>query len=89
MKTTREQIRGRIAEIIGQPLDRVQDQAQLENLVISSFLLVELIIDLQDEFEARFGQAEMQDVKNVGQLIDLYTGFNSTQDKSAWPRNLP
>jgi acyl carrier protein len=82
MKTTREQIRGRIAEIIGQPLDRVQDQAQLANLVTSSFLLVELIIDLQDEFEARFGQAEMQDVKNVGQLLDLYTGFNSTQDKS-------
>ena len=83
MKTTREQIRGRIAEIIGQPLDRVQDQVQLANLVISSFLLVELIIDLQDEFEARFGQTEMQDVKNVGQLLDLYTGFNSTQDKSA------
>ena len=83
MKTTREQIRGRIAEIIGQPLDRVQDQAQLANLVTSSFLLVELIIDLQDEFEARFGQTEMQYVKNVGQLLDLYTGFNSTQDKSA------
>lgn len=83
MKTTREQIRGRIAEIIGQPLDRIQDQAQLANLVISSFLLVELIIDLQDEFEVRFGQAEMQDVKTVGQLIDLYTGLDAIQDKSA------
>jgi len=83
MKTTREQIRGRIAEIIGQPLDRIQDQVQLANLVISSFLLVELIIDLQDEFEVRFGQAEMQDVKTVGQLLDLYTGFNAIQDKSA------
>jgi len=83
MKTTREQIRGRIAEIIGQPLDRIQDQVQLANLVISSFLLVELIIDLQDEFEVRFGQAEMQDVITVGQLLDLYTGYNSIQDKSA------
>jgi len=83
MKTTREQIRGRIAEIIGQPSDRIQDKAQLANLVISSFLLVELIIDLQDEFEVRFGQAEMQDVKTVGQLLDLYTGYNSIQDKSA------
>jgi len=83
MKTTREQIRGRIAEIIGQPSDRIQDKAQLANLVISSFLLVELIIDLQDEFEVRFGQAEMQDVITVGQLLDLYTGYNSIQDKSA------
>ena len=83
MKTTREQVRGRIAEIIGQPLDRIQDQEQLTNLVTSSFLLVELIIDLQDEFEVRFGQAEMQDVKNVGQLLDLYTAFNSTRQKSA------
>jgi acyl carrier protein len=83
MKTTREQIRSRIGEIIGQPLDKLQDQTALVDLIINSFLLVELIIDLQEEFDARFGQAEMQDVTTVGQLLDLYTGFSSIQNKSA------
>jgi acyl carrier protein len=83
MKVIREQIRSRIAEIIGQPLDRLQDQAPLVDLVSSSFLLVELIIDLQEEFDVRFGQAEMQDVISIGQLLDLYTSLSSLQDKSA------
>jgi acyl carrier protein len=83
MKVIREQIRSRIAEIIGQPLDRLQDQAPLVDLVSSSFLLVELIIDLQEEFDVRFGQAEMQDVISIGQLLDLYTSLSHLQDKSA------
>ncbi len=83
MKVIREQIRSRIAEIIGQPLDRLQDQAPLVDLVSSSFLLVELNIDLQEEFAVRFGQAEMQDVISIGQLLDLYTSLSSLQDKSA------
>jgi acyl carrier protein len=83
MQVIREQIRSRIAEIIGQPLDRLQDQAPLVDLVSSSFLLVELIIDLQEEFDVRFGQAEMQDVISIGQLLDLYTSLSSLQDKSA------
>jgi acyl carrier protein len=83
MEAIREQIRSRIAEIIGQPLDRLRDQAQLSELVNSSFLLVELIIDLQEEFDVRFGQAEMQDVISIGQLLDLYTSLSPLQDKSA------
>ena len=83
MKAIREQIRSRISEIIGQPLDRLQDQAPLVDLVSSSFLLVELIIDLQEEFDVRFGQAEMQDVISIGQLLDLYTSLSPLQDKSA------
>jgi acyl carrier protein len=83
MKVIREQIRSRIAEIIGQPLDRLQEQTPLVDLVSSSFLLVELIIDLQEEFDVRFGQAEMQDVISIGQLLDLYTSLSPLQDKSA------
>ena len=83
MNAIREQIRSRIAEILGQPLDRLQNQSALADLVNSSFLLVELIIDLQDEFDVRFGQAEMQNVTTVGQLLDLYTSLTPIRDKLA------
>ena len=83
MNAIREQVRSRIAEILGQPLARLQNQSALADLVNSSFLLVELIIDLQDEFDVRFGQAEMQNVITVGQLLDLYTGLTPIRDKLA------
>lgn len=73
MTDNREIIRARMAEILALPLTHIVDQARLADLVPSSFLLVELIIDLQEEFQVRFGQAEMQNVNTVGQLLDLYT----------------
>ena len=83
MTENREIIRNRMAEILTLPLSSIEDQARLADLVPSSFLLVELIIDLQEEFEVRFGQAEMRDVNTVGQLLDLYTRTGQSRVKSA------
>jgi len=83
MKALREQIRARIAEFTGQSIERLPDQTSLVDLVPSSFLLVELIIDLQEEFDVRFGQREMQDVTTIGQLIDLYIESSPAAAKSA------
>ena len=83
MTENREIIRNRMAEILTLPLSSIEDQARLADLVPSSFLLVELIIDLQEEFEVRFGQAEMRDVNTVGQLLDLYTRTGQSRVRSA------
>ena len=47
------------------------DDAVLTDLVNNSFVLVELVIELQEEFDVRFQQADMNEVKTVGALIDL------------------
>ena len=83
MTEKREIIRNRVSEILSLPLERIDEQARLAELVPSSFLLVELIIDLQEEFGIRFGQAEMQNVTNVGQLLDLFADTGLSVDKSA------
>ncbi len=49
----------------------VLDGAVLTDLVNSSFLLVEMVIELQEEFDVRFQQADMNEVATVGQLLDL------------------
>lgn len=72
MNEQRDRIRQRMAGVLGIGVERIEDDARLVELAHSSFLLVEMIIDLQEEFDVRFGQAEMQDVHRVGQLLDLF-----------------
>ncbi len=67
----KERVRGKIAEIVGHTPQIVVDDAVLTDLVNSSFLLVEMVIELQAEFDVRFQQADMNEVATVGQLLDL------------------
>ena len=67
----KEHARKRIGEILEQAPEAIVDDAVLTSLVNSSFLLVELVIELQEEFDVRFHQADMNEVATVGQLIEL------------------
>ncbi len=69
--SNRERVRDKIAEILGHTSEMVVDDAELTNLVNSSFLLVEMVIELQEEFDVRFQQVDMNEVATVGQLLDL------------------
>jgi len=69
--SNRERVRDKIAEILGHTSEMVVDGAELTNLVNSSFLLVEMVIELQEEFDVRFQQVDMNEVATVGQLLDL------------------
>ncbi len=68
---TRETVRARMAEVLRSTPDDVRDDVVLTDLVNSSFLLVEMIIELQEEFDVRFQQSDLAEVVNVGQLLDL------------------
>ena len=70
----RERVRAKIAEVLGHTPDVVADAAVLTDLVNSSFLLVEMVIELQEEFDVRFQQADMNEVATVGQLLELVDG---------------
>ncbi len=69
--SNRERVRDKIGEILGHTSEMVLDDAVLTDLVNSSFLLVEMVIELQEEFDVRFQQADMNEVATVGQLLDL------------------
>ena len=51
--------------------ESIASKRVLTDLVNSSFLLVEMVIELQEEFDIRFQQADMNEVSTVGQLLDL------------------
>ena len=71
---TREQVRKTMADTLGHTADKITDDAALTDLVNSSFLLVETVIELQEEFDVRFQQSDLVNVTTVGQLLDLVEG---------------
>ena len=68
----RDRIRSKISQLLEQPLEALTDDAELIALVSNSFLLVEMIIEMQEEFGVRFNQADMAGVTSIGQLIALF-----------------
>lgn len=64
-------IREKMAEVLGRESSAIEDDAELASLVNSSFVLVELVIELQEEFDVRFNQADMNEVTTVHDLIKL------------------
>jgi acyl carrier protein len=68
---TTEAVQQRIAELLAVPLAEVTPQTLIGNLVRESFMLVELVIDLQEEYGVYFTQDQLREIETIGQLIDL------------------
>jgi acyl carrier protein len=66
-----DRIRAAIAAFLKQPVEKVSDGIPLTDLVHESFVLVEMVIDLQETFGVRFGQEDLQAVRTVGDLVAL------------------
>lgn len=61
----------KMSEILRIPIERIEDEALLSELVCDSFALIDMVIELQDEFEVFLVQDDLKDVKTVAQLIGV------------------
>jgi acyl carrier protein len=68
---TIDDIRRRIASILEVPEQRAAPDADLADLVADSFRLVEMAIELQEEYEVMFGQQDVAQLRTVGDLAAL------------------
>ena len=68
---TTEEVVARIAEVLGVPESRVRPEVALSDLVAESYPLVEMAIELQDDFDVIFTQADLSAVSTVGDLAEL------------------
>lgn len=66
-----DDVAGRVASVLRIPAGSLTPQTSLADLPADSFLLVELIVDLQEEFDAAFTQARLREVTNLGDLVAL------------------
>ncbi len=68
---TTEEIVNRIAESLGVDESRVRPDVALADLVSDSYRLVEMAIELQDEYDVIFTQADLSAVSTVADLVEL------------------
>ena len=66
-----DKIKERIASLLKQPVSKLADGTVLTDLVVESFALIEMVIELQEEFKVRLVQDDLKDVKTVGDLTTL------------------
>ncbi|MBW3611824.1 MAG: acyl carrier protein [Actinobacteria bacterium] len=66
-----DEIIGRVADLLGVSEGRVRADVPLADLVSDSYRLVEMAIELQDDYDVIFSQADLSAVTTVGDLADL------------------
>jgi acyl carrier protein len=71
MSLERIAIKEQMAQYLKIPLDRMQDDAQLRNIIPDSFMLVELLIELQEEYAMQLNQADIEKIHTVSDLTEL------------------
>jgi acyl carrier protein len=68
----RNKVKDRMAALLKQPASKLDDNVLLTSLVVESFALIEMVIELQEEFGVRLVQEDLKDVKTVGDLTALF-----------------
>ena len=60
-----------LAKFLKLPADQIADTMELKGLVRDSFMLVELLIELQEEFGVRLCQTDAEQLHTVAELTGL------------------
>ncbi len=68
----RDSVKTFMAKQLNIPVAKLGDESvNLTDLVHESFILIELVIALQEELKVRLVQDDLQEVKTLGQLLDV------------------
>jgi acyl carrier protein len=66
-----DRVLDRVAEVLRRPRAMVSMDTELSQRAADSFVLVELVLELQDEFRVRFDHDDVQGLRTVGEVVDL------------------
>jgi acyl carrier protein len=66
-----QDIKQQLAEFTKIPVERIEDDAAITDLVSDSFMLVEMLLLLQDHFAIELEQEDLEEVISVSQLVNL------------------
>ena len=69
-----ENLKKRMSEVLSVKPDLVQDGALLQELVMDSFILIEMVIDLQNTFGVRLNQEDLVEVRTGNDLVTVILG---------------
>lgn len=66
-----DKIKARMSQVVSVKLEKLTDDAILQELVSDSFILIDMVIDLQSTFDVRLDQEDLVEVHTVGDLIKV------------------
>lgn len=69
--STATAIKQRISSTLQISTSKLQDETVISDIVTESFAVVEMVIDLQEEFGVRLGQEDLKKIKTVGELTSF------------------
>ncbi len=76
----RDQVRQQLAEFIKFPVSSVTDDKKLTELVADSFVLIELMLTLQEDLNIELVQEDLENIYRVSDLLDLILLKSITDD---------
>ena len=65
------EIKKNIGDFLNKEIELLGDDVELRSLVHDSFILIELVMRLQEDFVVRINQDDLVEVKTVGQLTEV------------------
>jgi acyl carrier protein len=68
---TFDQVAERVSATLSVPVEKLTPDTSLDELAVDSFRLVEMVVDLQEEFDSMFTQAELKQLSTLGELVEL------------------
>jgi acyl carrier protein len=82
MSDASQTVKETMAAFLKLPVAQLEDTRILTDLVSDSFLLVQMVIELQEEFGVRLVQEDLKTVKTVQDLTQLLTSRMTPQKPS-------
>lgn len=68
---TFDEVRDRLAQLLRLPADRFTPDTTLQDLALDSFVMIEFIVDLQEEFDSIVSQDGLRTAETLGDLTAL------------------
>jgi acyl carrier protein len=72
MKIQAADFKAKMSKLLRIPVSRILDDSVLTELVTDSFILVDMVIQLQEDYEVRIVQEDLKPVKTVSDLIRVF-----------------
>lgn len=76
-----DEIKKKIATLTKLPIDSISDDKEISELVSDSFMLVELFLSIQEQFQIELDQEDLEHVNTVHQLLILIQEKLAQADK--------
>ena len=71
MELDTQEIKQKMAAFLKVPVERIDDNLPLQGIVPDSFMMVELLIELQEEYSVRLDQSDLEGIEKVAELTAM------------------